>query len=115
MAGERGRWPGGAFFGVIAGNVNPRYLLLFCAVLLIVLVGTLYPMITACWAGDASPLAHRILTARLTVWSVDAGGDCAGDVCLWQRAQLPALLAHAGVLLFAAGMLSPASAVRRSA
>lgn len=39
------------------------------------------------------------------------GGDCAGDVCLGKRAQLPALLARKGVLLFAAGSWFPASAV----
>ncbi|XPE62385.1 hypothetical protein ACNKHT_27025 [Shigella flexneri] len=39
-------------------------LLLFCAVLLIVLVGTLYPMIYGLLGWDASPLARRILTAR---------------------------------------------------
>ncbi len=39
-------------------------LLLFCAVLLIVLVGTLYPMISGLLGWDASPLARRILTAR---------------------------------------------------
>ncbi|XNM77223.1 cytochrome c-type biogenesis CcmF C-terminal domain-containing protein [Escherichia coli] len=38
-------------------------LLLFCAVLLIVLVGTLYPMIYGLLGWDASPLARRILTA----------------------------------------------------
>ncbi|XNM50548.1 cytochrome c-type biogenesis CcmF C-terminal domain-containing protein [Escherichia coli] len=90
-------------------------LLLFRAVLLIVLVGTLYPMIYGLLGWGRLPLARRILTAAVTVCSVDAGGDCAGDVCLWQSAQLPALLAHAGVLLFAAGIWVSASAVRRSA
>ncbi len=65
-------------------------LLLFCAVLLIVLVGTLYPMIYGLlgW-GRLSVGAPYFNRATFTVWPVDAGGDCAGDVCLWQTRAAP--------------------------
>ncbi len=115
MAGERGTVARRAFFGVIAGDVNPRYAVAVLPVLLIVLVGTLYPMIYGLLGGDASPLARRILTARRYRLVCDAGGDCAGDVCLWQTRAASALLAHAGVLLFAAGIVVSSVAVRRSA
>ncbi|XPE40593.1 cytochrome c-type biogenesis CcmF C-terminal domain-containing protein [Shigella flexneri] len=63
-------------------------LLLFCAVLLIVLVGTLYPMILACWAGDASPLAHRFLTAQRWPVALDVGGDVLATFVSGKRVQL---------------------------
>ncbi len=91
-------------------------LLLFCAVLLIVLVGTLYPMIYGLlgWGRlsvgapyfNRATLPFGLLMLVVIVLATFVSG---------KRVQLPALLAHAGVLLFAAGIVVPASAVRRSA
>ncbi len=115
MAGERGTVARWWFFGVIAGNVNPRYAVAVLRMLLIVLVGTLYPMIYGLLGWDASPLARRILTARRYRLACCAGGDCAGDVCLWQTRAASGVVAHAGVLLFAAGIVVSSVSVRRSA
>ena len=81
-------------------------LLLFCAVLLIVLVGTLYPMIYGLlgWGRlsvgapyfNRATLPFALLMLVVIVLATFVSG---------KRAQLPALLAHAGVLLFAAGIV----------
>lgn len=81
-------------------------LLLFCAVLLIVLVGTLYPMIYGLlgWGRlsvgapyfNRATLPFGLLMLVVIVLATFVSG---------KRAQLPALLAHAGVLLFAAGIV----------
>ena len=81
-------------------------LLLFCAVLLIVLVGTLYPMIYSLlgWGRlsvgapyfNRATLPFALLMLVVIVLATFVSG---------KRAQLPALLAHAGVLLFAAGIV----------
>ncbi len=64
MAGERGTVARRCVFGIIAGNVNPRYAVAVLRSALIVLVGTLYPMIYGLLGWGPSPLARRILTAR---------------------------------------------------
>ena len=81
-------------------------LLLFCAVLLIVLVGTLYPMIYGLlgWGRlsvgapyfNRATLPFALLMLVVIVLATFVSG---------KRARLPALLAHAGVLLFAAGIV----------
>lgn len=81
-------------------------LLLFCAVLLIVLVGTLYPMIYGLlgWGRlsvgapyfNRATLPFALLMLVVIVLATFVSG---------KRVQLPALLAHAGVLLFAAGIV----------
>ncbi|HCD1999936.1 heme lyase CcmF/NrfE family subunit [Citrobacter farmeri] len=84
-------------------------LLLFCAVLLIVLIGTLYPMIYGLlgWGrlSVGAPYFNRatlpfgllmLVVVVITMVRCRKGGV---------RRQLPALLAHAGVLVFAAGIL----------
>ncbi len=81
-------------------------LLLFCAVLLIVLVGTLYPMIYGLlgWGRlsvgapyfNRATLPFGLLMLVVIVLATFVSG---------KRAQLPALVAHAGVLLFAAGVV----------
>lgn len=81
-------------------------LLLFCAVLLIVLVGTLYPMIYGLlgWGRlsvgapyfNRATLPFGLLMLVVIVLATFVSG---------KREQLPALLAHAGVLLFAAGIV----------
>ena len=81
-------------------------LLLFCAVLLIVLVGTLYPMIYGLlgWGRlsvgapyfNRATLPFGLLMLVVIVLATFVSG---------KRAQLPALVAHAGVLLFAAGIV----------
>ncbi len=81
-------------------------LLLFCAVLLIVLVGTLYPMIYGLlgWGRlsvgapyfNRATLPFGLLMLVVIVLATFVSG---------KRVQLPALLAHAGVLLFAAGIV----------
>jgi cytochrome c-type biogenesis protein NrfE len=84
-------------------------LLLFCAVLLIVLIGTLYPMIYGLlgWGrlSVGAPYFNRATLPfgllMLVVIAITMGRIRKGSV----RRQLPALLAHAGVLVFAAGIL----------
>ena len=81
-------------------------LLLFCAVLLIVLVGTLYPMIYGLlgWGRlsvgapyfNRATLPFALLMLVVIVLATFVSG---------KRARLPTLLAHAGVLLFAAGIV----------
>lgn len=81
-------------------------LLLFCAVLLIVLVGTLYPMIYGLlgWGRlsvgapyfNRATLPFGLLMLVVIVLATFVSG---------KRAQLPALVAHAGVLLFVAGIV----------
>ncbi|HCD7251915.1 TPA: heme lyase CcmF/NrfE family subunit [Citrobacter farmeri] len=84
-------------------------LLLFCAVLLIVLIGTLYPMIYGLlgWGrlSVGAPYFNRatlpfgllmLVVVVITMVRCRKGGV---------HRQLPALLAHAGVLVFAAGIL----------
>lgn len=81
-------------------------LLLFCAVLLIVLVGTLYPMIYGLlgWGRlsvgapyfNRATLPFALLMLVVIVLATFVSG---------KRVQLPALVAHAGVLLFAAGIV----------
>lgn len=81
-------------------------LLLFCAVLLIVLVGTLYPMIYGLlgWGRlsvgapyfNRATLPFGLLMLVVIVLATFVSG---------KRAQIPALVAHAGVLLFAAGVV----------
>ena len=81
-------------------------LLLFCAVLLIVLVGTLYPMIYGLlgWGRlsvgapyfNRATLPFGLLMLVVIVLATFVSG---------KRVQLPALVAHAGVLLFAAGVV----------
>lgn len=81
-------------------------LLLFCAVLLIVLVGTLYPMIYGLlgWGRlsvgapyfNRATLPFGLLMLVVIVLATFVSG---------KRVQLPALVAHAGVLLFAAGIV----------
>lgn len=116
MAGERGTVARRCVFGVIAEMLILATLLLFCAVLLIVLVGTLYPMIYGLlgWGRlsvgapyfNRATLPFALLMLVVIVLATFVSG---------KRARLPTLLAHAGVLLFAAGSWFPASAVRRSA
>ncbi|HEM8564414.1 TPA: heme lyase CcmF/NrfE family subunit [Citrobacter farmeri] len=84
-------------------------LLLFCAVLLIVLIGTLYPMIYGLlgWGrlSVGAPYFNRATLPfgllMLVVVVITMIRSRKGSV----RRQLPALLAHAGVLVFAAGSL----------
>lgn len=84
-------------------------LLLFCAVLLIVLIGTLYPMIYGLlgWGrlSVGAPYFNRATLPfgllMLVVIVITMVRIRKGTV----RRQLPALLAHAGVLVFAAGIL----------
>nr|EKV5656848.1 heme lyase CcmF/NrfE family subunit [Citrobacter farmeri] len=84
-------------------------LLLFCAVLLIVLIGTLYPMIYGLlgWGrlSVGAPYFNRATLPfgllMLVVIAITMVRSRKGSV----RRQLPALLAHAGVLVFAAGIL----------
>lgn len=81
-------------------------LLLFCAVLLIVLVGTLYPMIYGLlgWGRlsvgapyfNRATLPFGLLMLVVIVLATFVSG---------KRVHLPALVAHAGVLLFAAGIV----------
>lgn len=84
-------------------------LLLFCAVLLIVLIGTLYPMIYGLlgWGrlSVGAPYFNRatlpfgllmLVVVVITMVRCRKGGV---------HRQLPALLAYAGVLVFAAGIL----------
>ncbi|HCL5924815.1 TPA: heme lyase CcmF/NrfE family subunit [Citrobacter amalonaticus] len=84
-------------------------LLLFCAVLLIVLIGTLYPMIYGLlgW-GRLSVGAPYFNRATLPFGLLMLVVIVTAMVRSRKRAvhrQLPALLAHAGVLVFAAGIL----------
>ncbi|HCL6629012.1 TPA: heme lyase CcmF/NrfE family subunit [Citrobacter amalonaticus] len=84
-------------------------LLLFCAVLLIVLIGTLYPMIYGLlgWGrlSVGAPYFNRATLPfgllMLVAIAISMVRSRKGSV----RRQLPALLAHAGVLVFAAGIL----------
>ncbi|EMN3919942.1 heme lyase CcmF/NrfE family subunit [Citrobacter farmeri] len=84
-------------------------LLLFCAVLLIVLIGTLYPMIYGLlgWGrlSVGAPYFNRATLPfgllMLVVIAISMVRSRKRSV----RRQLPALLAHAGVLVFAAGIL----------
>ena len=86
---------------VLVGTLYP-----FCAVLLIVLVGTLYPMIYGLlgWGRlsvgapyfNRATLPFGLLMLVVIVLATFVSG---------KRAQLPALVAHAGVLLFAAGVV----------
>lgn len=84
-------------------------LLLFCAVLLIVLIGTLYPMLYGLlgWGrlSVGAPYFNRATLPfgllMLVVIVITMVRSRKGAV----HRQLPALLAHAGVLVFAAGVL----------
>ncbi|MPQ53390.1 heme lyase NrfEFG subunit NrfE [Citrobacter telavivensis] len=84
-------------------------LLLFCAVLLIVLIGTLYPMIYGLlgWGrlSVGAPYFNRATLPfgllMLVAIAISMVRSRKGSV----RRQRPALLAHAGVLVFAAGIL----------
>lgn len=106
MAGERGTVARRCIFGVIAEMLILATLLLFCAVLLIVLVGTLYPMIYGLlgWGRlsvgapyfNRATLPFGLLMLVVIVLATFVSG---------KRVQLPALVAHAGVLLFAAGVV----------
>ncbi len=78
-------------------------LLLFCAVLLIVLIGTLYPMIYGLFGWGrisvGAPYFNRTtLPFGLLMILVII-------VALGKKRRLPALVAHLGVLVFAAGIL----------
>lgn len=84
-------------------------LLLFCAVLLIVLIGTLYPMIYGLlgWGrlSVGAPYFNRAtLPFGLLMLAVIVITMVRNRKRLVHH-QLPALLAHAGVLVFAAGVL----------
>lgn len=104
------------FSGVSREMLILATLLLFCAVLLIVLVGTLYPMIYGLlgWGRlsvgapyfNRATLPFGLLMLVVIVLATYVSG---------KRAPLPALLAHSGVLLFPPGSWFPALAVRRSA
>ncbi|XPE63558.1 hypothetical protein ACNKHU_25790 [Shigella flexneri] len=91
MAGERGRWPGGASSGLSREMLILATLLLFCAVLLMVLVGNSLSDDLGFSAGDASPLACRILTARryrfgLLMWVVIVLATVvSGNACSFRR------------------------------
>ena len=94
------------FSGVSREMLILATLLLFCAVLLIVLVGTLYPMIYGLlgWGRlsvgapyfNRATLPFGLLMLVVIVLATYVSG---------KRAPLPALLAHSGVLLFAAGIV----------
>ncbi|EMW6555867.1 heme lyase NrfEFG subunit NrfF [Citrobacter werkmanii] len=84
-------------------------LLLFCAVLLIVLIGTLYPMIYGLFGWGrlsvGAPYFNRATLpfGLLMLLVIVLATIRSRKVVL--RCQLPALLAHAGVLVFAAGIV----------
>ncbi|EAN5643061.1 heme lyase NrfEFG subunit NrfF, partial [Salmonella enterica] len=84
-------------------------LLLFCAVLLIVLIGTLYPMIYGLFGWGrlsvGAPYFNRATLpfGLLMLLVIVLATIRSRKVSL--RCQLPALLAHAGVLVFAAGIV----------
>ncbi|QLX27792.1 heme lyase CcmF/NrfE family subunit [Citrobacter freundii] len=84
-------------------------LLLFCAVLLIVLIGTLYPMIYGLFGWGrlsvGAPYFNRATLpfGLLMLVVIVIATIRSRKVPL--RSQLPALLAHAGVLVFAAGIV----------
>ncbi|MFT0700832.1 heme lyase CcmF/NrfE family subunit [Citrobacter meridianamericanus] len=84
-------------------------LLLFCAVLMIVLIGTLYPMIYGLFGWgrlsvgapyfNRATLPFGLLMLLVIVMATFRSRKVP------VRAQLPALLAHAGVLVFAVGIV----------
>ncbi|AXD95254.1 heme lyase NrfEFG subunit NrfF [Salmonella enterica] len=84
-------------------------LLLFCAVLLIVLIGTLYPVIYGLFGWGrlsvGAPYFNRATLpfGLLMLLVIVLATIRSRKVSL--RCQLPALLAHAGVLVFAAGIV----------
>ncbi|EJY1976254.1 heme lyase NrfEFG subunit NrfF [Salmonella enterica] len=84
-------------------------LLLFCAVLLIVLIGTLYPVIYGLFGRGrlsvGAPYFNRATLpfGLLMLLVIVLATIRSRKVSL--RCQLPALLAHAGVLVFAAGIV----------
>ncbi|EDR2998069.1 heme lyase NrfEFG subunit NrfF [Salmonella enterica subsp. enterica serovar Braenderup] len=84
-------------------------LLLFCAVLLIVLIGTLYPMIYGLFGWGrlsvGAPYFNRATLpfGLLMLLVIVLATIRSRKVSL--RCQLPALLAHAGVQVFAAGIV----------
>ena len=84
-------------------------LLLFCAVLLIVLIGTLYPMIYGLFGWGrlsvGAPYFNRATLpfGLLMLLVIVLATIRSRKVSL--RCQLPALLAHSGVLVFAAGIV----------
>ncbi|QLO86836.1 heme lyase CcmF/NrfE family subunit [Citrobacter sp. RHBSTW-00229] len=84
-------------------------LLLFCAVLLIVLIGTLYPMIYGLFGWGrlsvGAPYFNRATLpfGLLMLLVIVLATIRSRKVPV--RCQLPALLAHAGVLVFAAGIV----------
>ncbi|EDI0083013.1 heme lyase NrfEFG subunit NrfF [Salmonella enterica subsp. enterica serovar Braenderup] len=84
-------------------------LLLFCAVLLIALIGTLYPMIYGLFGWGrlsvGAPYFNRATLpfGLLMLLVIVLATIRSRKVSL--RCQLPALLAHAGVLVFAAGIV----------
>lgn len=100
------RAPAVRFSGLSREMLILATLLLFCAVLLIVLVGTLYPMIYGLlgWGRlsvgapyfNRATLPFGLLMLVVIVLATFVSG---------KRVQLPALVAHAGVLLFAAGIV----------
>ncbi|TKV35033.1 heme lyase CcmF/NrfE family subunit [Citrobacter sp. TBCS-11] len=88
-------------------------LLLFCAVLLIVLIGTLYPMIYGLFGWGrlsvGAPYFNRATLpfGLLMLLVIVLATIRSRKVPV--RCQLPALLAHAGVLVFAAGIVFSSS------
>lgn len=84
-------------------------LLLFCAVLLIVLIGTLYPMIYGLFGwGRLSVGAPYFNRVTLPFGLLMLVVIVLATVSRWTRSlhrQLPALLAHTGVFIFAAGIM----------
>lgn len=84
-------------------------LLLFCAVLLIVLIGTLYPMIYGLFGWGrlsvGAPYFNRATLPFGLLMLVVIVIATIRNRKVPLRSQLPALLAHAGVLVFAAGIV----------
>ncbi|ECD8365419.1 heme lyase NrfEFG subunit NrfF [Salmonella enterica subsp. enterica] len=84
-------------------------LLLFCAVLLIVLIGTLYPMIYGLFGWGrlsvGAPYFNRVTLpfGLLMLMVIVLATIRSRKVSV--RCQLPALLAHTGVFIFAAGIM----------
>ncbi len=101
QSGRFGGWPR-AMLILVA-------LLLFCAVLLIVLIGTLYPMIYGLFGWGrlsvGAPYFNRATLpfGLLMLLVIVLATIRSRKVSV--RCQLPALLAHAGVLVFAAGIV----------
>nr|WP_072062450.1 heme lyase NrfEFG subunit NrfE [Pluralibacter gergoviae] len=85
-------------------------LLLFCAVLGVVLIGTLYPMIYGLLGlGRLSVGAPYFNLATLPFGALMLAVIGLATIFSARARRLPALLAHGGVLLFALGVLASAS------